>query len=124
MDCSSTDFRSISTKSAHGFAGAGPLPGTYGAFWRRLSDHAKAQRLLENLAKKYDDICPGAAWSVRKGMLEMLTLTRLVLPYDLRKSLALTNIMESVNSMIARASRNVMRWRNASMACDGPPRAC
>ena len=28
---------------------------------------------------------------------------------------ASTNIMESVNSVIARTSRNVMRWRNASM---------
>ena len=80
-----------------------------------LSDPAKAQRLLENLAKKYDDICPGAAGSVREGMPEMLTLTRLGLPYDLRKSLASTNIMESVNSVIGRASRNVTRWRNASM---------
>ena len=80
-----------------------------------LSDPAKAQRLLENLAKKYDDICPGAARSVREGMPEMLTLTRLGLPDDLRKSLASTNIMESVNAVIARASRNVTRWRNASM---------
>ena len=80
-----------------------------------LSDPAKVQRLLENLAKKYDDICPGAARSLREGMPEMLTLTRLGLPYDLRKSLASTNIMESVNSVIARASRNVTRWRNASM---------
>ena len=39
----------------------------------------------------------------------MLTLTRLGLPYDLRKSLASTNIMESVNAVIARG------WRNASM---------
>ena len=81
-----------------------------------LPDPAKAQRLLENLAKKYDDICPGAARSVREGMPEMLTLTRLGLPHELRKSLASTNIMESVNSVIARASRNVTRWRDGSMA--------
>ena len=49
------------------------------------------------------------------GMPEMLTLARLGLPKELRKSLASTNIMESVNSVIARASRNVTRWRNASM---------
>ena len=46
---------------------------------------------------------------------DMLTLTRLGLPYDLRKSLVSTNIMGSVNSVIARASRNVTRWRSASM---------
>ena len=80
-----------------------------------LSDPAKAQRLLENLAKKYDDICPGAARSLREGMPEMLTLTRLGLPYDLRKSLASTNIMESVNAVIKNGAKNVKRWRNASM---------
>ena len=80
-----------------------------------LFDPAKAQRLLDNLAKKYDDICPGAARSLREGMPEMLTLIRLGLPKELRKSLASTNIMESVNAVIARASRNVTRWRNASM---------
>ena len=45
----------------------------------------------------------------------MLTLARLRLPKELRKSLASTNIMESVNAVIARSSRNVTRWRNASM---------
>ena len=67
---------------------------------------------LENLASKYDDICPGAARSVREGMPEMLTLTNLGLPDDLLKLLASTNIMESV---IARGSWNVTRWRNAPM---------
>ena len=45
----------------------------------------------------------------------MLTLARLRLPKELRKSLASTNIMESVNAVIARSSKNVTRWRNASM---------
>ena len=49
------------------------------------------------------------------GMSEMLTPTRLGLQKELRKSLASTNMMESVNAVIARASRNVARWRNASM---------
>ena len=80
-----------------------------------MSDHTKAQRLLENQANKYHDICPGAARSLREGMPEMLALTRLGLPKELRKSLASTNIMESVNAVIARASWNVTHWRNASM---------
>ena len=37
------------------------------------------------------------------------------LPKELRNSLASTNIMESVNAVIARGSRNVTRWRNVSM---------
>ena len=42
-------------------------------------------------------------------MPEMLTLAHLGLPKELGKSLASTNIMESVNAVIARASRNVTR---------------
>ena len=80
-----------------------------------MSDHAKAQRLLENQAEKYDDICTGAARALREGMPEMLTLARLGLPKELRKSLASTNIMESVNAVIKKGAKNVTRWRNASM---------
>ena len=80
-----------------------------------MSDHAKARRLLKNQAKKYDDICPGAARSLREGMPEMLTLIRLGLSEELRKSLASTNIMESVNAVIKKGAKNVTRWRNASM---------
>ena len=80
-----------------------------------MSDHAKAQRLLENQAKKYDDICSESARALREGMPEMLTLARLGLPKELRKSLASTNITESVNAVIARGSRNVTRRRNASV---------
>ena len=47
-------------------------------------------------------------------MPEMLTLTRL-LPDDLRRALASTSIMESVNFVTARASRNVAHWQSASM---------
>ena len=66
---------------------------------------------LENLPSKHDDICPGAgaARPVRDGTPKTLTLTRPGLPKELRKSLASTNIMDSVNSVIARASRNVTR---------------
>ena len=84
-----------------------------------MPDLAKAGRFLENLVAKYDDICPGAARSVREGMPEMLRLARLGLPKELRRSLASMNIMESVNSVIARTSRNVTRWRNASMGLRG-----
>ena len=56
------------------------------ALWQAwtMSDHTKAQRLLENLATKCDGICHGAARSVRESLPEMLTLNRLGLPGDLR----------------------------------------
>jgi transposase-like protein len=40
---------------------------------------------------------------------------RLGLPPDLRRSLACTNIIESMNSIIRQVCRNVKRWRNAKM---------
>ena len=38
------------------------------------------------------------------------------LPPELRRSLASTNIIESMNSVIRQVCRNVKRWRDAKMA--------
>ena len=37
-------------------------------------------------------------------------------PQDLRRSLACTNIIENMNGTIRQVTRNVKRWRDASMA--------
>jgi hypothetical protein len=37
------------------------------------------------------------------------------LPQDLRRSLACTNIIESMNSIVRQVCRDVKRWRNAKM---------
>src|SRR5688500_12965271 len=49
-------------------------------------------------------------------MEEILCVVRLGLPKDLRRSLACTNIIENMNGMIRQVTRNVKRWRDASMA--------
>src|SRR4051794_34178959 len=46
----------------------------------------------------------------------MLTVIRLALPEQLRRSLACTNIIENMMGTIRRVCRNVKRWRDASMA--------
>ena len=46
----------------------------------------------------------------------MLTVTRLGLPPELRRSLACTNIIENVMSTVRRVCRNVKYWRSPSMA--------
>ena len=51
-----------------------------------------------------------------EGIDEILTVSRLGIPDDLRRSLACTNIIENMMGTIRRVSRNVKRWRNASMA--------
>ena len=55
-------------------------------------DHAdKAERLLRNLARRLDQEAPGVAASILEGLDEMLTVNRLGLPAQLRRSLACTN---------------------------------
>ena len=45
-----------------------------------------------------------------------LTVTRLGLPAELRRSLACTNIIENVMGTVRRVCRNVKYWRSPSMA--------
>jgi putative transposase len=47
---------------------------------------------------------------------ELLTVVRLELPLQLRRSLACTNIIENMMGSVRRLCRNVKRWRDAPMA--------
>jgi transposase-like protein len=81
-----------------------------------LDDADKAERLITNLARRLEHEAPGVAASILEGLDEILTVTRLDLPPDLRRSLACTNIIENMNGTIRRVCGNVKRWRDASMA--------
>ena len=81
-----------------------------------LDDADKAERLLRNLAQRLERDWSGVAGSILEGIDEILTITRLGLPKELRRSLACTNIIENVMSTVRRVCRNVKRWRSASMA--------
>lgn len=81
-----------------------------------LEDADKAERLLRNLARRIEQEAPGAAASILEGLDEMLTVNRLGLPAQLRRSLACTNSIENVMGTVRRVCRNVKRWRNAAMA--------
>ena len=59
---------------------------------------------------------PGVSGSILEGLDEILTVTRLRLPPELRRSLACTNAIENMQGTIRRVTRNVKRWRDASMA--------
>ena len=78
-----------------------------------LDDADKAARLLRNLARRLEQEAPG---SILEGLDEMLTVNRLGLPAQLRRSLACTNSIENVMGTVRRVCRNVKRWRNAGMA--------
>ena len=63
-----------------------------------------------------DHNAPGVSGSILEGLDEILTVSRLGLPAELRRSLACTNIIENMNGTIRRVCRNVKRWQDASMA--------
>jgi transposase-like protein len=81
-----------------------------------LDDADKAERLLRNLARRLEQEAPGVAGSILEGLDEILTVNRLKLPAQLRRSLACTNSIENVMGTVRRVCRNVKRWRNAGMA--------
>lgn len=79
--------------------------------WRE-TDYGKALRALEKLADNLEERYPGAAKSLREGLEETLTVTRLGLPGLLVKTLRSTNPIETAFDKVRVAARNVKRWRN------------
>ena len=81
-----------------------------------MNDAGKAEKLLRNLARRLEHDWQGVSTSILEGLDEMLTVTRLGLPAELRRSLACTNIIENVMGTLRRVCRNVKYWRSPSMA--------
>jgi transposase-like protein len=79
------------------------------------SDHARALEQLRLLAAELDRSHPGAAASLREGLEETLTLTRLGIRGRLRKTLESTNPCESMIECVRRTSRNVKHWQSGDM---------
>ncbi len=88
-----------------------------------LDDADRAERLMRSLAQRFEQEVPDVSRSILEGLDEVLTVSRLGLPLELRRSLASTNIIESMNSTVRQVCRNVKRWRNTGMLCDSPPPA-
>ena len=84
--------------------------------WAKL-DYATALGALKDIAKQLDEHYPGAASSLREGMEETLTITKLKVPPSLIKTLFSTNPIESMNSIGRTAMRNVKHWRSGMMVC-------
>lgn len=82
----------------------------------KLDDADKAERLLRNLARRLELEAPGVSKTILEGLDEILTVIRLGIPRELRRSLASTNIIESMNAVIRQVCRNVKHWRDAQMA--------
>src|SRR6202045_4023591 len=81
-----------------------------------LGDAGKAGTVLRHLARHLEKDWEGVSASILGGLDEMLPVTKLGLPPELRRSLACTNIIENVMGTVRRVSRNVKYWRSPSMA--------
>src|SRR3954469_22227287 len=89
-----------------------------------LDDHDAALQRLRVLADELARTDPGAAASLREGMHETLTIPRLGVTGQLKRTLASTNPCESMIETVRRTSRNVKRWKTATCASAGPPPGC
>jgi transposase-like protein len=78
-------------------------------------DHALALDGLHVLASELERSHPGAAASLREGLEETLTLTRLGIRGRLKKTLQSTNPIESMIEIVRHTSRNVKRWQSGDM---------
>ncbi len=80
-----------------------------------LTDADLARQRLELLGSELDRSWPDAAASLREGMEETLTLTRLGIDGQLAKTLGSTNPIESMIEIVRHTQRNVKRWRQGDM---------
>ncbi|MDA1314760.1 MAG: IS256 family transposase [Acidobacteria bacterium] len=75
-----------------------------------LEDYATAKQALDTLHRELMELNPSAARSLGEGLEETLTVHRLHVPPQLRKSLASTNVIESAFSIVEQVCANVKRW--------------
>ncbi|MGH2881803.1 MAG: IS256 family transposase [Solirubrobacteraceae bacterium] len=78
-------------------------------------DHAKALASLQALARALEHQHPTAAASLREGMQETLTVTRLGISGRLKRTLQSTNTIENLFSRVRRTQLNVKRWHDGDM---------
>ena len=77
-----------------------------------MASYAEAKRALDQLHRELMDLNPSAARSLEEGMEETLTVHKLRVPDQLRRTLCCTNVIESAFSIVETVCRNVKRWRD------------
>jgi transposase-like protein len=78
-----------------------------------MEDYAAARQALDGLHRELMHLNPSAARSLAEGLEETLTVHRLHIPPQLRKTLASTNVIESAFAIVETVCRNVKRWHGA-----------
>jgi putative transposase len=82
--------------------------------WKE-TDQDRALEQLNTLAVELDHAHPGAAASLREGMEETLTVTRLGITGKLKLTLQSTNPCKSMISTVRVIHRNVKNWSSGDM---------
>jgi putative transposase len=85
---------------------------------RRADHHPDAlvaEAELEALTRELHRSHPGAAASLREGLAETLTITRLGVPPTLARTLRSTNSIESMIAICRDHAANVKRWQDGQM---------
>jgi transposase-like protein len=77
-----------------------------------MAGYDDAKRALNRLHWELMDLNPSAARSLEEGLEETLTVHRLCVPEQLRRTLSSTNVIESAFSIVETVCRNVKRWRD------------
>ncbi len=76
-----------------------------------MAGYDDAKRALQRLHRELMRINPSAARSLEEGLDETLTVHKLRVPDQLRRTLSSTNVIESAFSIVETACRNVKRWQ-------------
>lgn len=79
-----------------------------------ISDYIEAQNAFIDLSNELIKVNVSASRSVLEGLDELLTLHRLELIDDFRKSFSTTNIIENLNSQLVKYIGKVKHWKNSS----------
>ncbi len=79
----------------------------------KKTTYKEAKTELMNICCELAEINQSAASSLQEGFEETLTLHKLGLSSELRKSLSTTNCIESIMSQLAQYTDKVDRWRNS-----------
>ena len=77
-----------------------------------IEEYVAAKHALQGLHRELMDLNPSAARSLEEGMEETLTVHRLRVPMQLRKTLASTNVIEYAFSVVEQVCKNVKRWHD------------
>lgn len=87
---------------------------TIKAAWKLDTDEGMAK--LKQYADWLERDWPDAAGSLREGLAEMFTISRLGIPSQLRRCLETTNLIDNGHSAIRHRMQRVKNWQNGTMA--------